>query len=121
MKLKFVAFGLSSTVLICSCMSFNRSTTLVSLAETDTELIVFSDYPKSEASKVEAYLDSTFKSKGSLSKNLAGPLRLSTGEEVTLKAADGHVEIIYAKKSSTPEGYAEVKKIKENLAKKLIR
>ena len=121
MKNKLLALIITSIVVVSSCSSSQDSnTTSVSSAETDTELTVFAYYPKFEIPKVESFLDSTLKQKVSLGKDLDMPIQLNSRDKVTLKSTEGHFEIIYSKKDSTSEGYALVKKIGDDLGKKLM-
>ena len=111
---------ISLIVTIFSCMPSNKTMTHVGSVESDTELIVGAEYPESQTSNVEAFLDSAFKQKVSLGEDSDIHVKLNGIHKINIKSSDGHLELIYSKKDSTANGYSSVIEIGDKLSKKLI-
>jgi hypothetical protein len=120
MKDRLLALAISSIFVLPSCVSSAPTTTVVSSVESDAEFTVFANYRPFEATKVQGFLDSAFKQKITLDENLDIPVLLNGREKVKIRLSDGHIEIIYSKKDSSSTAYADVKKLGDDLTKKLM-
>jgi hypothetical protein len=117
-RLHLLLIGLIVTVF--SCTPSNKTITHVGSVESDTELIVVAEYPESQISNVEAFLDSAFKQKISLFEDLDIHVKLNGIHKINIKSSDGGLELIYSKKDSKANGYLSVQNLSDRLSKKLI-
>jgi hypothetical protein len=111
---------ISFIIAIFCCTPSNNTTTHVGSVETDTEFIVRAEYPETETSNVETFLDSTFKQKISLKDDLDIHVKLNGIHNVNIKSSDGRLEFIYLKKNSITKGFSDVKNLGDELSKNLI-
>ena len=119
MKNKIIAFAIPLGLIYSCKYSSSTSTTHLGTTDTGKEFIVFAEYEKSKVAVVEEYLDSAFRTKISLKEEASFPVEITNGENATINCSSGHIVITYNKKSGNLKGMAAMKKLKNDLQKRL--